>query len=62
MDSWSRHRPWDATDIVSERGEAGVALIRELTQGIGVDGVLECVGTQESMQQAIRIAKQKFAG
>lgn len=48
---------YGATDIVSKRGEDGVALIRELTGGIGVDGVLECVGTQESMQQAIRIAR-----
>ena len=35
-----------ATDIVSERGEAGVARIKELTNGIGADSVLECVGTQ----------------
>jgi threonine dehydrogenase-like Zn-dependent dehydrogenase len=43
-----------ATDIVTERGEAGVAHIKELTDGLGADSVLECVGTQESMQQAIR--------
>lgn len=42
-----------ATDIVAERGEAGVARIKELTGGIGADCVLECVGTQESMRQAI---------
>jgi threonine dehydrogenase-like Zn-dependent dehydrogenase len=42
-----------ATDIVTERGDDGVARIRELTNGIGADSVLECVGTQESMVQAI---------
>ncbi len=43
-----------ATDIVTERGDAGVARIKELTNGIGADAVLECVGTQESMMQAMR--------
>jgi threonine dehydrogenase-like Zn-dependent dehydrogenase len=42
-----------ATEIVAERGDAGVARIEELTYGIGADSVLECVGTQESMLQAI---------
>src|SRR4030088_234363 len=42
-----------ATDIVTERGDEGVARIKELTHGIGADSVLECVGTQESMMQAI---------
>src|SRR6266581_2392359 len=46
-------REFGATDIVSERGDEGVARIRELTGGIGADSVLECVGTQESMMQAI---------
>jgi len=43
-----------ATDIVSERGDDGITRIKELTKGIGADSVLECVGTQESMTQAIR--------
>jgi threonine dehydrogenase-like Zn-dependent dehydrogenase len=43
-----------ATDIVTERGDEGVARIKDLTKGIGADSVLECVGTQESMIQAIR--------
>jgi threonine dehydrogenase-like Zn-dependent dehydrogenase len=43
-----------ATDIVTERGDKGVARIKELTNGIGADSVLECVGTQESMMQAIK--------
>ncbi|XXX76792.1 zinc-dependent alcohol dehydrogenase family protein [Sorangium sp. So ce134] len=56
----SRHAPrqqlardFGATDIVTERGDEGVARIKELTKGVGADSVLECVGTQESMQQAI---------
>src|SRR5213592_1493248 len=47
-------REFGATDIVTERGNEGVARIKELTHGIGADSVLECVGTQESMMQAIR--------
>jgi threonine dehydrogenase-like Zn-dependent dehydrogenase len=47
-------REFGATDIVMERGEEGVARIKELTKGIGADSVLECVGTQESMKQAIQ--------
>jgi threonine dehydrogenase-like Zn-dependent dehydrogenase len=43
-----------ATDIVTERGEEGVARVKELTDGIGADSVLECVGTQQSMDQALR--------
>ena len=56
----SRHEPrqklareFGSTDIVTERGGEGVARIKELTKGIGADSVLECVGTQESMMQAI---------
>jgi threonine dehydrogenase-like Zn-dependent dehydrogenase len=47
-------REFGATDIVTERGDEGIARIKELTKGVGSDAVLECVGTQESMQQAIR--------
>ena len=46
-----------ATDIVSERGDAGVDRIKELTDGIGADSVLECVGTKEAMTQAIRCTR-----
>jgi threonine dehydrogenase-like Zn-dependent dehydrogenase len=46
-------REFGATDIVVERGDEGVARIQELTDGLGADAVLECVGTQESMAQAI---------
>ncbi|UFS65316.1 zinc-dependent alcohol dehydrogenase family protein [Paracoccus denitrificans] len=48
---------YGATDIVSERGEAGVARIKELTGNVGADSVLECVGTNESMHQAINCAR-----
>jgi threonine dehydrogenase-like Zn-dependent dehydrogenase len=47
-------REFGATDIVEERGDEGIARIQELTGGIGADYVLECVGTKESMDQAIR--------
>jgi threonine dehydrogenase-like Zn-dependent dehydrogenase len=47
-------REFGATDIVTERGDEGVERIKELTKGIGADAVLECVGTPESMMQAIR--------
>ena len=46
-----------ATDIISERGDEGVARIKELTNGVGAESVLECVGTQESMMQAINCAR-----
>ncbi|WP_435737245.1 zinc-dependent alcohol dehydrogenase family protein [Cellulosimicrobium sp. PMB13] len=46
-------RHFGATDIVEERGEAGVARIKELTGGLGAHSVIEAVGTQESMVQAI---------
>jgi len=47
-------REFGATDIVAERGGDGVARIKDLTKGVGADSILECVGTQESMMQAIR--------
>jgi len=50
-------REFGATDIVTERGDDGVARIRDLTKGVGADSVLECVGTQEAMMQAIRSAR-----
>ena len=60
----SRHEPrqklareFGATDIVTERGEEGVARIKDLTKGVGADSVLECVGTKESMMQAIGVIR-----
>ena len=46
-----------ATDIVTERGDDGVARIKEMTGGFGAESVLECVGTQESMMQAIHCTR-----
>ncbi|HEX8859145.1 MAG TPA: zinc-dependent alcohol dehydrogenase family protein [Actinomycetes bacterium] len=57
----SRHEPrqqlaieFGATDVVTERGDDGVAKIKDLTNGLGAHSVVEAVGTQESMLQAIR--------
>ncbi|NNC14018.1 zinc-dependent alcohol dehydrogenase family protein [Planctomonas sp. JC2975] len=46
-------RQFGATDIVEERAEAGVARIKALTGGLGAHSVVEAVGTQEAMMQAI---------
>src|SRR5919107_355728 len=43
-----------ASDVVTERGDEGVARIKEMTGGLGAHSVIEAVGTQESMMQAIR--------
>jgi threonine dehydrogenase-like Zn-dependent dehydrogenase len=51
-------REFGATDIVNARGDDGIAHIKELTGGVGADSVLECVGTQESMMQAIRSTRK----
>ncbi|MGV9778025.1 zinc-dependent alcohol dehydrogenase family protein [Streptosporangium sp. NPDC003464] len=58
---FSRHRDrqelaveFGATDIITERGDEGVAKLKELTGGLGAHSVIEAVGTQESMMQAIR--------
>jgi threonine dehydrogenase-like Zn-dependent dehydrogenase len=60
----SRHEPrqklalaYGATDIVTERGDEGVARIKDLTNGRGAHSVIEAVGTQESMMQAIRATR-----
>jgi threonine dehydrogenase-like Zn-dependent dehydrogenase len=50
-------REFGATGVVTERGDEGVARIKELTKGVGADSVLECVGTRESMQQAIQATR-----
>ncbi len=60
----SRHEPrqrlarrYGATDIVEARGEDGVAKVKELTNGLGAHSVVEAVGTQASMMQAIGSAR-----
>lgn len=50
-------REFGATDIVEERGDEGVAKIKELTDGLGAHSVIEAVGTQESMMQAIHATR-----
>jgi threonine dehydrogenase-like Zn-dependent dehydrogenase len=50
-------REFGATHVVEERGSEGIAAVLELTGGIGADRVLECVGTKESMDQALRSAR-----
>ena len=47
-------REFGATDIVEERGDRGVVAVKDLTDGLGAHSVIEAVGTQESMMQAIR--------
>jgi threonine dehydrogenase-like Zn-dependent dehydrogenase len=62
--AFSRHesrqrlaREFGATDVVTARGDEGVAEIKELTGGLGAHSVIEAVGTQESMMQAIRATR-----
>src|SRR4051795_6588325 len=50
-------REFGATDIVEARGDEGVAAIKELTNGLGAHSVVEAVGTQESMNQALRATR-----
>ncbi|MER7797072.1 zinc-dependent alcohol dehydrogenase family protein [Microbacterium sp. NPDC096154] len=60
----SRHEPrqavaqaFGATDILTQRGDEGVQAVKDMFGGIGPDAVLECVGTKESMDQALRSAR-----
>jgi threonine dehydrogenase-like Zn-dependent dehydrogenase len=60
----SRHEPrqeiaraFGATDVVAERGRDGAAIIKDLTDGVGADAVLECVGTADAMRQAFAVAR-----
>lgn len=50
-------REFGATDIVAERGEEGVEKIREMTDGIGADVALECVGTEDAREQAVAVLR-----
>ncbi len=50
-------REFGATEIVTERGDS-VKRVTDMTRGIGADSVLECVGTQESMTQAIQSTRR----
>ena len=62
--AFSRHadrqvlaRDFGATDVVEERGDAGVAKVKDLTNGLGAHSVIEAVGTQEAIMQAIRATR-----
>ncbi len=50
-------RRYGATDVITQRGAEGVARVLELTDGVGAEAVLECVGTAESMDQAVGCAR-----
>ena len=60
----SRHEPrqeiaraFGATHVVAERGKEGGAAIKEITEGVGADSVLECVGTDQAVQTAFAVAR-----
>ena len=60
----SRHEPrqklaldFGATDIVAERGDEGIAAVKDLTDGLGAQSVIEAVGTRDSMLQAIGVCR-----
>ncbi|MGW6283052.1 zinc-dependent alcohol dehydrogenase family protein [Kribbella sp. NPDC055071] len=60
----SRHEPrqelakeFGATDIIAERGDAARDAVLELTDGVGADAVLECVGTGQAMTTAFEVAR-----
>ena len=50
-------REFGATDIVTARGDEGVARIKEMTDGLGAHSVIEAVGSQEAMMQAMRATR-----
>jgi hypothetical protein len=51
-------RDFGATDVVGERGEDGIARVRDLTGGLGVQSVLECVGTEQAMVTSMGIVRR----
>lgn len=50
-------KEFGATDIVSERGDEAVEKVMALTNGAGVDAVLECVGTEQSVETAVNVCR-----
>jgi alcohol dehydrogenase len=50
-------KEFGATDIVEERGDAAIEAIKNMTDGVGADAVLECVGTNEANQTAFAVAR-----
>lgn len=60
----SRHAPrqavaerFGATHVIAERGKEGAARVKDLTEGVGADAVLECVGTGDAMRTAVSVAR-----
>lgn len=50
-------KDFGATDVVPERGDAAVKHVMDLTKGAGADAVLECVGTEQSVDTAVKVAR-----
>jgi threonine dehydrogenase-like Zn-dependent dehydrogenase len=50
-------KEFGATEVVSERGDEAVERVRELTDGLGVDSVLECVGLRQAVETALEVAR-----
>ncbi|MEQ0564235.1 alcohol dehydrogenase catalytic domain-containing protein [Amycolatopsis sp. NEAU-NG30] len=56
-DRTSLGREFGATDVVAERGDEGIARVRELTGGFGTPAVLECVGTLTTLETALAVVR-----
>src|ERR671939_737135 len=56
-DRTSLARELGATDVVAERGDEAVQRVRDLTGGVGVHGVLECVGTEQALETSVAMAR-----
>jgi len=50
-------REFGATDILAERGDAAINAVLEMTDGVGADAALECVGTGQSVATALAITR-----
>jgi threonine dehydrogenase-like Zn-dependent dehydrogenase len=57
LDRTDLGREFGATDVVPQRGEEGVAAVRELTGGDGTHAVLECVGTRSAIEMALGVVR-----
>lgn len=50
-------RSFGATDVVAERGDAATEAVLELTDRVGVDAALECVGTAQSFTTTMAVTR-----
>lgn len=50
-------RKWGATDVITARGGDAVKELLELTDGVGADAVLECVGSKDANETAFAVAR-----